>query len=757
MIFRFALSNPVYGTQILTSDPEGWEEMILELNRDEQLHGLFLEYSLSLKFFCGAGKEYIDQIYEEFGIDGEMTIAISVACGCTPGTDSLDYSIDYSDDYGTPSEGCEYEVFFDGIINLSTYATEPNFTSVNIEQASIYSKLKNRIDTKVDLTASQTLDGGVMNDYSFAPYEMTLHSKKIVFISTWEPNPPSNSVNITDVIEHAPPLDLITIDIPGSQSSFYVISDPTSAIIQNLIGEAQDITISGTLNFTTLQTFIYTEGGGSPSPPITIGKGYTYYLDILDENFVFISSVVLSTETSVATSTPVMVSFSFSETLNVPSLYFVRLRYSMDNIDFSPYNPPLLIDGKPVFLSLDLNYVYSESTNVQAVIESVVAASPCKVFAIHEALALVTQFITDDSDPIRSNYYGRKNSEPCSYTENGCGSFMSITNGLQIRQYPLGEKPPSVSLKELYFSLDAIDNLGLGIEKEGEEYKVRIDPKYYFYDKSVSVTLSNVPNLKMAVAADYYYNNVTVGFEKWENEEINGIDEFNSKRQYTLGLKTIPATDDVLSKLVASGYALEFARRKKYTTNATEDYKYDNDIFIICLNRTVSGTGEPNNLTTAEKDENFTDISNLISPETSYNLRLSPVRNLLRRSNIINPSILKYPGKEIKFTYGEGNFSMQSTEVDDCPGSYGSASLRENQNIVWDSVDNSDNELLWVPEIYEFAFPLTFQQYKTVRDNPYKCIQFSAGEDYYIKGFILELRYKVLSGMTEFKLLRAWE
>src|SRR5690606_33121791 len=460
-----------------------------------------------------------------------------------------------------------------------------------------------------------------MNSYSFATYQMTLHSKEIVFQSEWSPNPPGNTVEITIGTLHSPPLDLVGSDIPGSQSSFYVYDDPSSAILQNLIGAEQEITISGTINFTSYQQIQYV--GSFLSPVLTIGKGYFYYLDVLDENYSLVDSILIASETSVSTSVPVPVSFTFSETVTVPSLYYVRLRHDMNNIDFPDDNPPMIEDGYPIYVFLDLDYVYETTTQIDAIVASTVPESQCNVFAIHEALAIVAQSITNDPDPIRSNYFGRKNSEPVAYNSNGCGSFRAITNGLQIRQFPLTStdpkknKPHSVSMKELYFGLDPIDNLGMGVEKIGDSNKIRIEPKDHFYDNTVIFRLSNL-DIKMTVATEYYYNNITIGYSTWENEEINGIDEFNSKRQFTLGLKTIGETDEILSNLVASGYAIEFTRRKKYLDNSTEDYKYDNNTFIICLNRSTDGSGNPTGLTIAEKDENYADIEDLISPQTAY-------------------------------------------------------------------------------------------------------------------------------------------
>lgn len=754
MIFRFALYNPDLGTLILPSDPVGWESLLLEFKRDQDLHGIFLEYSLDLKFFCGSGKEYLDKVYTEQGLDADIDLFVSVACGCVPGEDSLDYSIDYSDNYGTPSEGCQYEELFRGKIDLSTYQSDPVFTSVNVLQADIYSKLKARLDTKVALTKLNSVEGVGLSPFEFGPYEMSLHSKRIVFQSQWEPNEPGNSFE-TDTFElglkHSPPLDLMVTDIPGSQSSFTDVTDPSAAIWQNLIGAEQTIKIEGEIKLSTYQELTYKTEGGTSSATINFSGGYTYYLSILDESWNLVSFVELHQEPNVPTLVPLDSSFTINETLVVPPLHYVNLIYQLDNIDFSGYEPP--DSGNPIspveLLAIHAEYIYHKDSLIKGTVDSIVPESQCNVFAIHEALARISQVITDQSDVLRSNYFGRKNSEPISYSENGCGSFTAITNGSLIRQFPITERPVYTSMKELYNNLDAIHNLGMGIERVGEDYKIRIEPKEYFYSNDVSVTLTNVPNIKMSIATDYIYNNITIGYSTWESESINGIDEFNSKRQYTLGLKRSDALDEILSNLVASGYAIEFTRRKKYKDSANEDYKYDNNNFIICLNRSVDGAGVPNNLTTAEKNENFSDVQNLISPETAYNLRISPNRNLLRRYSNIAGTLEICPGKAVQFAFGDGNYFLQSTLNGDCQESDYSAPLKENQAII-----EAPTDPLWIPEMYEFSCPLTFEQYKTIQANPYKCIEFSSGDGDYIKGAIIDLRYKLAGGMTEFKLLR---
>lgn len=76
------------------------------------------------------------------------------------------------------------------------------------------------------------------------------------------------------------------------------------------------------------------------------------------------------------------------------------------------------------------------------------------------------------------------------------------------------------------------------------------------------------------------------------------------------------------SDFIASGYSIEDVRRQQYAQTATNSYENDEDPFIISLRRN-------NDALIAETNEAFPKVENLISPATSYNLRLSPARMLL--------------------------------------------------------------------------------------------------------------------------------
>ena len=100
-------------------------------------------------------------------------------------------------------------------------------------------------------------------------------------------------------------------------------------------------------------------------------------------------------------------SFDINVTLVVPPLHYVNLLYQLDNVNFSGYPTP--DSGNPLspleYLAIHAEYLYHTDSIVNGVINSTVPETQCNVFAIHEALAIVAQSITNDSDPSKNGTY----------------------------------------------------------------------------------------------------------------------------------------------------------------------------------------------------------------------------------------------------------------------------------------------------------------------------------------------------------------
>ncbi len=825
MIFRVTLTNPTLGSLILTKMPKGIDDISPIIKRGQN-HGLTIETDVKLEFYCnGAGKEFIDEVQLTQGIDAEILINIEAFCGCVPGVDAPDYSIDYSDDYGSIIGGsCEedFEDFYLGSLEMQTWETKDGLTKVNIKPQGILETVKNRLDTKIDLMANESLDGDEFDPLDNTPYDLTLHGKTIIQYSelNYVENP--DTIDIGGDVGVLPAgwmqvgenIDSLTITyevadsarevahsysqtaIPGEVvlSEVEVYSEETNTMSRDDNFPANDVQFQSENVYTISNsgsdvydidvrfraaTLMYL----NVTSPSTTGGDKIFLSDYTVAAYIKIGSTIYqlgSTYSNLANQVfdttfsgtyaweiiP-FEEFSFADTftgitLNDGDTVQVYLKIGTNNSIERPIIP-LESYSIDVYMTAFIHSEYDvdEKSWFKITQQSTVPETTAKAYAIFETGAQISRCITGVNDSFRSSIFGRLNSVPFAYDSNGCGSFCAITNGFMIRGYPTtGDNARTVrlSMNDYFKGLNPILNLGMGIEKSGDNYYIAIEAKDYFYDvDTVLMTIDNIPHLQRTEAPDYYYNIISVGYEKWKIELINGLDEFNSNRQYYTGIKAIDNKIDLISQLVASGYRLEVTRRNQYIDAFTTDSEYDEDNFIIALNRDVDLDDIPILLDVAEKDENYADTQDVLSPETSYNLRLSPGRNHLRWGNVINAGLTKNIAREIKFTSGEGNYKMSTQfSSDDCPGNWNNESLSEGQNIQWDDVNNTLSEPIWIPEIIEFDYPVKFSEYKTIEANPKGVFSISESETGHIKGFILEFKY-VPNGVSHFKLLRAFE
>ncbi len=753
MRLRYTLNNEIEGEEITTYSPKGWEETELILKRHEKYDGIFKDYTGKVEFFCGSGKEYIDNIYETQGIEAEVSVMIEIDC-------------DDSDTYITLYNGKAIMKSYDKV------AAAPEYTRVNLEQNGIIQTVLNRMDTKVNLSAEETLDGNALDVLTYGWYTLNMHGKTVQFISLLDISNPDETPSFSETETGAGVIGgtgTVTIDLPFNgipydeleglnfpaapfvQSTTPIVfpsgaptelftnnnDDPVEVLIEYDIEGV--ITELGTLD-REYDLLLYYKIGASfgVASPITI-HSYGHKTLLADE---LMTEIISQVGNLILTIPP-------AESLYV---YFQLTDYTTGNgVRTST------ITGD--FTALEMRFTQ----------DSVFRDTTAKASAVFETGAQIARVITDQVDAFRSNYFGRLNSEPYQYTENGCGSFSAITNGFQIRGFPSSGlengRTITMSMREYFEGLTAIHCLGLGVKEEGDNTYIEVEPKEYFYRNETILTFSNVKNLKTRVDEKLFFSRVKIGYEKWRKEGSNGLDEFCTTYNYTTLLKSISNELDVVSKLIAAPYAIERQRRKQYNSFPTDDGEYDDDNFIIALNRTVDYGDAPSRLDDAEKDENFTNVSKVFSPETIYNLRFKPARNLKNWLKILGTSVIKSNAilKNIKFSSAEGNYRIISQGTETCdPGNQ--TLITSNEDIELSIPNSSDNyEPLFTGETDEFDIPMSLSDYITLKEvdisqvpNFYKKIQYSTTEEDYITGYISEIRFKPVRGVASCKTMRAY-
>lgn len=745
-------------TQVLTKDPRGYEDLTLTHTRDDKWHGVHYNFSNEFGFFCkGAGKELVDAAYDLKGQEASVKIKLEVKCNG------------------------EFETLLNGKLNFSTYRQEYRsgvlYTFLNAENENIVQTLKNREDMEVDLLRTTSLNGTALNSYPYLGYDINLHSKVIRLESEWES------------VYHGCCFRLISTGL----RLFYII--PTTNIIKGNFTETLD-TDSRCVNPTVFDGFL------DDAQPIVNTNNSTIFVQ---QNTVRVSWNIAG-HLTITTYDVTPVPSNCEDTCGTGALndvlfdsvdFTLRLYFGndsdtsavqeADDCGSNPVNqegikyidlvtiPTFVSGGNPdikyfansgtrdiimnpgdkvwYYWVADLNLVSScdmkiefnySASELNLLSDTVKDSTSCKSIAIHEAWSRLSEIITDQSLAFYSEFFGRTDSN-INYASDGCGSKVAITSGKNIRRFT--DAPILPSLKSMFDSCNAVWGIGIGIEKYQGFDVVRCEEVDYFYSQNEILKLDNVPNIQMRHLEEKVYNEINLGFQKWQTENVNGLDEPLTRINYVVPvIKQNKQKFDALSPFVAGMYAIELTRR---VVEETKDSKYDEDLFFLCLN--------DNDLTVCEKDEKFNAITGLISPETAYNLRFMLsmtfdrlknqfVGGLTKLGTLANPIVM--PAEM------EGNDNVTYQYVDGCAGDgFGSNQSNGRAGRYPHAFAQRDNPI-WFPEEYTFDYPLEFDKYLTLVSNPYGLVRFSNTDKNHLSGWITNLEYNVRNKSGTFTILR---
>jgi hypothetical protein len=325
---------------------------------------------------------------------------------------------------------------------------------------------------------------------------------------------------------------------------------------------------------------------------------------------------------------------------------------------------------------------------------------------------------------------------------NQCLDFYQITKGSFIRQVTEPSVPKLfVSYEYLFDQCRKIFNIGWGFDNNETELKIaRIE---HFYKSTIVADVGLVDKAIFTTAQDLIYGTINVGYNKWEAEEYNGLDEMNTERQYRRNIDSNPSELDLMADIISAGYTIEVTRRKNQARTGTSDWRYDDDLFIVNAN-VVEGNLYAYRGIDANPD-------NVYSPNTRMNYALTPARSLMRWFKSIAAAQPTVTNEQLIFTSGTGNYIAQGQMTTYCPVE--GSTLSEKETI---DVSNFDNDYyitpIWKTEYVTFTAPFSMANFEDVKVNPYGAIRFRCSDTYYI-GNIVEINHDPNEGLAEFKLL----
>lgn len=687
-MYNFYLQHSSFDRLQRIEDPVGWDSLGKAIRRDRTTHGITFEYTPRLRFIK-RGKSILHYLYESEGIEAEVILIVRV----------YDSRLNkYVEDYR-------------GRINFTAFRVSTLYAECNVENTGFLQKFINRAEINVDLLSGTSIDEKPITP---APAQtVSLHSKVIrrTFKTSFAPGAGRTVQN-----------DLTIAVDPG----IYYVPIPLPVELDE---------IATRYNYPL---------DLSQEDPTMVNK----YMWLLDEegtyNFDINFSIIFSTYDPGANNLRVKWVLKTGDNAPIETAWqedpngSVLGSYTLQAQDVD------LKKGDPIYLyavvdctAMNGTFAFFLSITSQETFlvegDTIVPATDAPVIFPHEAFSVVASSITGSDGAFYSDYLGRTS---LGYAVNGAGAFRSITRGTAIRGLDIQEKSIFASFDKLRKAFQVTDAIGIAIDRDAEgKERVRLEPATYFYQAVLTARFTYVREIEKQVDTDSYYNEIEIGFRKWANEEINNLDEFLTKRQYVLPVTQLKKKLSLISEIIASGYTIEFTRRDR--DSQTRDNELDDELFFIQLREDGQGGYE------TDRDQDFDQVTGILSPSTAYNLKLAISEMMLRHGRIIRSGLYQLTGS-VKPSFSEGNdqLSLQKGPADPL--------LADNRPLT-DELGSP----LYVPEIYEFAAPVSYEQRLAIQQNPYGYIEFSESDTEFKKGWILEAQPDQKTRKTTFKLLKA--
>lgn len=718
MEYRFTIIKGEVETVI--DEPIGWDKCKFTLARDENYHGIFVTFSTDLEF-VGTGYTIISDTFYNEGIEAVLTLRIEERCNA---------SYDYSE-------------VFEGRINLSRFQDLFNghcSCKANLEDKTSQMLIKNNSDKLINLSTELVVEDGTLP--ALTPNVMTMHSKAIVLTTLYK-----------EAIELFVSINMDDIDNQAIAMPFWLLlnaDDLNSGLSSSNLYVTRNTLSNPTWWVDVAQFKAFYSGTYTIDYDIISQTNFKVYARDFEMNMnvAIYKNGVLHEDIS-----PLV---SREEYINVETIY-------SDDWNCQGTSTITLNAGDYVSIFYRIRFIWLEGVGSGVVdwqhlsttqdvtfkSETTTASSESNTYLVHEAFERVAQATLNKTDAFESDFLGRVD---LGYGANGCGSFMAVTNGFNIRAF---DKPVLFNLKDCFSSLSAVHCLGLGLEND----KIKIEPLDYFYNSNLEMSQHlNIKQIAITSDEKLIYNTAVIGFEKSGTEDgtdkQNVLDGFATQHNYNFPITTVKKAFTKISNWIADHYSIEFTRRVQYFTTSTQSWKYDNDNFMICTNRSVDENDIPTSLNIAEKNENFTITNNILSPETGYNLRLTPTRMLLKWNQLISGVYSKSVGNSIKFVDGISNYLYQSQLDGNCTDRYNNELLSENQNLAWDDANNEQNAPIIEPISIKYTYPMTSTEFASIVANPIGYISASKSGTIENRGFIKMLTFTPNEGMADIELIR---
>lgn len=757
---------------VVISEPIGFDNMKATIKRHEY-HGMSAEVSVGELEFYGVAANMIKAAYNT-DLDTELTYQVKTETG---------------------------EELYSGVVDLATYS-ELNgayfSVSCKVGEVGIKTTFNNRTDTYVDLNKLETIDGEPLANN--ARWEkITIPHKTLVYTNeqkqtrqttyTEEPGT-GNTIQLPDDFGRAwlnisldtttksefgevqPLFHLAEINAKENTCGGYV--DPFCSVnTGETIDNESDIHIEVNLEC----SMHIPEGPGQINKPFTNitanGEGAIRVIAALRINgyqlkYSDVAQKITNDDYAIAKD----YTLSWSGVIkkkDLSSIYLGIDFYNLNCRNEEAENPKYFNNSVPLRITINKGSYIRATLYSEAKYD--VSAD---MMMVHDALDTIVSSVSNNKLRLQSKLYKIIAGGP------GDGALKAITNGYKIRGLkPIEnkERNMSVSFKDMIESLNSIDCIGWGFEKDS----IRVEKWDWFYQNDKLLYINNPKEITRKIDESMVITELTIGYKKYATEEdFASIDSVHGERVFNTTTSAITKQVSSLCEFIADNYAIESTRRKALTEDEEGEFKYDENIFIFALQMEDQDEAA---IYTIPNDIESESSGSVRYPEQMYNSIISPTRNAYRWINrifclngikpfILTKGTINYIA-DFKTLQSSGNIFLLKDDMNNIPllgvmgeeDSYQESQSGEDmslQEIYYaHNIEQEDGTLVPQPSAKDWSiprmiraeeisltYPVSIDEYKTIIANPYGLVVVD-GEECWIK----EFQYDFNASEADFKLI----
>lgn len=726
--YKYSLKSPL-GKLDLKNDPIGYDKSETGIGRSEKTYGIFLTTTNNL-LFTGKAKDFLELNWQTYGIQAEV---ILTKWEKHPYTD-------------------EWMLTYTGELNFETREIQENKFKIDVIEAGLREVFASQIREKYELNRKEDINGNSITP--LVTDEVTIAGRDIYLLSNFIERDTEfttqsgkwSSINDDRESFHPFPLNPIANSDPSNITPPYPSYNAEEKWIANSINMFFDkaernrgrTRIKGSASFKVADTSDYSWKNAYNF------KFVVFRFTSNDDGTNLTKDLVPVYEQNLGgwPSEGEIFTVTLPEIILEPQKnesYALGL-YSVGQ--YGEFVPTGNLDGwvNITFSDFKANFTWAE--------DSFYPRTQAPFLTAYEVGKRLLEIFTGRPKFI-SNILSKDEYPALGFT---CGGWLRNLQKTDEEGNVI-EWPLTISFEDYFKSIDAVEPVAYGIVTKGAKQFVRLDKRRFFFQPYVTIKIKQGSKFKRTTAGQFVFSSITTGYTQGGNyEKPLGLDEPNIQTTFITPINKIENKYEALGASRADSYAVEDARRMQYDKYPDEDTPYDKDNFILDAKFLTRSNLRDFYELRLWQDDFEQQPTGIYSPETAFNLRLSPANNRNRHAYWFNCGLWNDPSKKIRYASSEGNSELKTKFP-------GKPEVKENEDVTIQDLSKP----IFAPDWIEFEYPREQELINNLQghtvingeeiNNYYGLVEFVNENGEKERGYVFDVKIK---DKITFKLLKSY-